>query len=206
MSNFCTQILTKQLDVPSKLGIVSLPNVRCNSKFWLNSLLNPLGLFLLFMLQKYEKVMAEWNSSPKCLYSCKYALNGSLGSATASAKKWGIVGLLEGLLYIWGVFFILVYACLPLLLVSLSTGERGILLWPGSGLRANLFMACNTYFCPLARSFNALIKLWNDNLSSSSLVPFPLSECTPVGSMSEFVSLIEYLQIPDPLCIYPSSY
>ena len=77
----------------------------------------------------------------------------------------------------------------PLLLVDpLSTGERGMLLWPGFGFEANLLIACNTSFFPLARSCNEITKLWNSIPSSSSHVPFPLSKCIPIGSMSELVS------------------
>ena len=97
--------------------------------------------------------------------------------------------MLEGLVYMWGVLCILVYATFPLLLVDpLSTGEGGVLLLPGYGFADNLLITFNMSFCPLARSCNAFTKLRNSIPSSSSPVPLPLSKCILVGSMSELVS------------------
>ena len=96
-----------------------------------------------------------------------------------------MVGLLEGLLYMCGVFCILVYATFPLLIVDpQSIGEGGVLLIPISGFADNLLIALSASFFPLAKSCNADTKLQNSILSSSSLVPFPLLDCIPV----EFVA------------------
>ena len=71
-----------------------------------------------------------------------------------------MVGLLEGLLYMCGVFYILVYATFPLLLVDpRSIGEGGVLLLLISGFPDNLLIALSTSFCPLAKSCNADTKL-----------------------------------------------
>ena len=96
-----------------------------------------------------------------------------------------------------GCVYILMYACFPLLLVNpLSSDERGVLLLPGSCFTDNLLIALSTSFCPLAKSCNALNRLRNSILTSSSPVPFPLSECIP------WYLLVGYPQ--SPLCTYYS--
>ena len=83
-------------------------------------------------------------------------------------------------------------------------GEIGILIWPGFGFRSNLFIACNTSFYPLSRSFNALTKLQNSNFSSSSPIPFPYQSVYWLGPCLFWYLLTRYLQIPDPQCTYSS--
>ena len=73
-----------------------------------------------------------------------------------------MVGLIVGLLYMWGVFWMLVYAIFPLPLEdSRSTGEGGVLLIPGYSFADSLLIALRTSFCPLAKSCNAETKLGN---------------------------------------------
>ena len=71
-----------------------------------------------------------------------------------------MVGLIVGRLYMWGVFWMLVYAILPLPLEDpRSTCEGGALLIPGFGFTDSLLIALRTYFCPFAKSCNAETKL-----------------------------------------------
>ena len=67
VSSFCTHDLVEHLEPSSKLGIVTFPMVRCNSKLCVMVLMGPLGQFLVFILQNSMKDMVEWKSYPSLL-------------------------------------------------------------------------------------------------------------------------------------------